>query len=104
MIQIRSGGEIFELRSEDVLYVITDKNCIILHTLTKRFVLYQSLKSFLANPFASTFVRIHRQNAINRRYLHSFHFSKNGDGTVTLSNEVELKCSRTYSDNLRQLG
>jgi DNA-binding LytR/AlgR family response regulator len=95
-ISVSRAGTKFLIAFEELIYVESSNNCIVLHTEKGKFVKYQSLKSFQETLPEGLFVRTHRSFLVNTDYIECISKNKNGDGVLKLNNGDELKFSRTY--------
>lgn len=86
----------FLLHPEEIIYVETSNNCIVLHTKKGKFVKYQSLKSFSQKLCPKTFKRVHRSYLVNLDLIERIQKNHNGDGVLHLKTGHNLKFSRTY--------
>lgn len=90
----------YRCKWEDLFFLEASNNCIIIHTRMGKFVQYQSLKSFLEEHAATPIRRVHRSFAVNLDHIRSFEKNKNGDGYLTLDNEMRVKFSRNFFSGL----
>ena len=95
-ISVSRAGTKFLIALEELIYVESSNNCIVLHTEKGKFVKYQSLKSFQETVPERLFVRIHRSFLVNTHFIECISKNKNGDGVLRLNSGDELKFSRTY--------
>ena len=101
-ISVSRGGTKFLILLEELIYVESSNNCIVLHTKKGKFVKYQSLKSFQETLPEKLFIRIHRSFLVNIECIECISKNKNGDGVLKLISGDELKFSRTYQFALPQ--
>ena len=95
-IKVSKNGMQFVLHQQEIIYVETSNNCIVLYTEKGKFVKYQSLRSFQKQVCPKNFNRVHRSYLVNCIFINHFQKNKNGDGILYLKNVSELKFSRTY--------
>ncbi|RXP62714.1 hypothetical protein EC396_03075 [Lutibacter sp. HS1-25] len=95
-ILVSKSGTKYLINLEDLIYVESSNNCIVLHTEKGKFVKYQSLKSFQDILPERQFIRTHRSFIVNVNYIACILKNKNGDGILKLISGDELKFSRTY--------
>lgn len=95
-ILIKDGPELTKLNVTELKYVEVEKNCITLYTTNKRFVLYQSLKSFEKDLNPNCFVRVHRSFVVNLLFVEKIDNLPSGDATLTMTTGEVLKVSRTF--------
>lgn len=65
-ITVKSGYDLHKLNFDDILYVKSDSEYVVFHTLEKRIMSYQSLKSLEKDLPKSTFIRVHRSFIVNK--------------------------------------
>lgn len=101
-IAVTRAGSKFLISFDELMYVESSNNCIVLHTKKGKFVKYQSLKSLKEALPEHQFVRAHRSFLVNTNCIEWISKNKNGDGLLRLSSGKELKFSRTYQHLLPQ--
>ena len=86
---------------DDITFIETSNNCIVIHTNCGKFVKYQSLRSFLENHHLPQFRRIHRSYAVNMDCIESIEKNTSGDGYIFLKDRTKLKFSRSFKHHLQ---
>lgn len=99
-IWIKDYKDQIKLPVNEIIWVQADNNCIHLHTGSRKFVVYRSLKSLEAELDPAMFVRIHRSKLVNRDYIARLKSFPSGDGELQLSNGQLLRYSRTFKGAL----
>ncbi|THV61117.1 LytTR family transcriptional regulator [Flagellimonas alvinocaridis] len=99
-IEVSRNGSHFLLIPEEIIYIETSNNCIVLHTERGVFVKYQSLRSVEKIIGSNTFKRVHRSYLVNMNFMDFHQKNSNGDGVLHLKNGDKIKFSRTYRKNL----
>nr|WP_299382436.1 LytTR family DNA-binding domain-containing protein [Allomuricauda sp.] len=99
-ISVSKKGMRFLLQPEEIIYVETSNNCVVLHTQKGKFVKYQSLKSLSDYLCPDTFRRVHRSFLVNFNFIDSVQKNHNGDGKLHLKTGEAIKFSRTYQESL----
>lgn len=99
-VSVSKKGSQFLLEPQEIVYVETSNNCIVLHTQKGRFVKYQSLRSFSQSVCPNTFKRIHRSYLVNSEFIDHIQKNTSGDGMLRLKTGDDLKFSRTYLPEL----
>lgn len=99
-IWIKDYKEQTRLAVSEIIWVQADNNCIQVHTESRKFVVYRSLKSLEAELDPEQFVRIHRSKLVNREYIARLKSFPSGDGELQLSNGQSLRYSRTFKGAL----
>ncbi|WP_222982876.1 LytR/AlgR family response regulator transcription factor [Flagellimonas meishanensis] len=102
-VTVSKKGSQFLLEPNEIVYVETSNNCIVLHTEKGRFVKYQSLRSFSRTLCPNTFKRIHRSYLVNSEFIDQIQKNNNGDGKIHLKTGDHLKFSRTYLQELSHI-
>ncbi|NAY91517.1 hypothetical protein GTQ34_06275 [Muricauda sp. JGD-17] len=95
-ISVSKKGAIFLLEPEEIVYIETANNCVVLHTKKGKFVKYQSLKSLTKQLCPKTFKRVHRFYLANTNCVERITKNRNGDGFIDLCNGNRIRFSRTY--------
>ena len=102
-ISVSKSGYKFLLSPEELVYIETANNCIVLHTESGKYVKYQSLKSLQDELPRHLFKRIHRSYLVNTDYIQGVQKNKSGDGLLKLLTGEKIRFSRTYQKELPQL-
>ena len=95
-ILIKNGSELIQVKTLELKYVEVEQNCITIYTKDKRYVLYQSLKSFEQELNPNYFVKIHRSALVNLFFVEKINNLPSGDANLALKTGEILKVSRTY--------
>ncbi len=96
MIFVRHQSEMIAIKLSEIVYIQTDRNTLILHTMQGRYVLYQSLRRFLMQQNHPDLIRVHRSYAVNINFVQRYKIEQSGDGSVIMRNGIEIKLSRHY--------
>lgn len=91
---IKNGAKSIALSVQDILWVASDNNCITIHTIQGRHVLYRSLRSLEADLDQGQFVRIHRSILVNKQAVSHVQNLPGGDAIAILHNGQNLRISR----------
>jgi two-component system LytT family response regulator len=100
---VRSDGEIYFVRAEDVDWIDAEGNYVALHSAGRRHLVRDTIKSLEDRLDPSKFVRVHRSAIINVDRLRKLQPYFHGEYVITLQDGTTLTSSRTYSDRLRAL-
>lgn len=84
------------LKIEDIIYCQADSNYTHIHTTSKTHIVLKTLKSIQDALPNETFLRIHNSYLVNN--MHIREYSRSDGGYVILSNDVNLRVSRTKKD------
>lgn len=100
---VRSRGEIYFVRAEDIDWIDAEGNYVALHAGGRTHLVRETIKSVEARLDPSKFVRVHRSAIINVDRLKKLQPYFHGEYVVTLHDGTTLTSSRTYSERLRAL-
>jgi two-component system LytT family response regulator len=100
---VRSDGEIYFVRAEDVDWIDAEGNYVALHSAGRRHLVRDTIKSLEDRLDPSKFVRVHRSAIINVDRLRKLQPYFHGEYVITLQDGTTMTSSRTYSDRLRAL-
>ena len=99
-VWMKGNGKAEKLFINEILAVEADNNTISIHTLTKRFVSYQTLSGFLKEIESNEMVRVHKSHAVNAKAIQSWRPKPSGDGLLLMEGGKEFRVSRNYKNNL----
>ncbi len=99
-LSVSKNSSQFLLSPQEIIYVETSNNCIVLHTEKGKFVKYQSLKSLSVELCPKTFKRVHRSYLVNSDLIAHIQKNHNGDGILHLTTGDAIKFSRTYLNSI----
>ncbi|WP_181899485.1 LytR/AlgR family response regulator transcription factor [Flagellimonas nanhaiensis] len=102
-VSVSKRGLQFLLEPQQIVYVETSNNCVVLHTEKGKFVKYQSLKSFSNELCSKSFRRVHRSYLVNAAFVEHIQKNHSGDGRLYLSTGDQIRFSRTYQEEVRQI-
>ncbi|MDP9201750.1 MAG: LytTR family DNA-binding domain-containing protein [Gemmatimonadota bacterium] len=102
-IAVKSSGDIYFVRAEDIDWIDSAGNYIALHAGGRKHLVRDTIKSAESKLDPRKFVRIHRSAIINLDRLKKLQPYFHGEYVVTLSDGTTLTSSRGYSDRLRGL-
>ncbi|NIF05701.1 response regulator transcription factor [Chryseobacterium sp. Tr-659] len=94
-IRIKEGGNIFQIKMKDILYLEALKDYTRIITLEKNHCILDSLGNLLHKNFFDSFVRIHRSYAVPRHLIRG-----KSSHEIELAHQIRLPIGRTYKDNL----
>ncbi|WP_207632801.1 LytR/AlgR family response regulator transcription factor [Foetidibacter luteolus] len=97
---IKDKSTTFKLDVADILFIQSQQNCIHIHTLTKKHILYSSLVKFSAQLCPEQFLRVHRSVMVNLDYVQQIRNLPSGDAELLLPNNTVIKCSRSYKKEI----
>ncbi|HUQ18298.1 MAG TPA: LytTR family DNA-binding domain-containing protein [Gemmatimonadaceae bacterium] len=100
---VKSRGEIYFVRAEDIDWIDAEGNYVALHAGGRTHLVRETIKSVESRLDPSKFVRVHRSAIINVDRLKKLQPYFHGEYVVTLHDGTTLTSSRTYSERLRAL-
>jgi two-component system LytT family response regulator len=100
---VKAGGDIYFIRAEDVDWIDSAGNYVVLHAAGKKHMIRETIKAVEARLDPRKFIRVHRSAIINVDKLRKLQPYFHGEYVVTLSDGTTLNSSRGYSDRLRAL-
>lgn len=102
-ILLRSGGEIFFLRAEEVDWIEAEGDYMKFHAAGRAHLLRETMSNLEARLDPKRFVRIHRSTIVNIDRVKKLSPSFAGEYAVILHDGTKLRLSRGYHDRLQEL-
>lgn len=102
-LRIKDGNDIHLIRSSEIQWVDAAGDYMCIHAGNATHIMRITMKELegMLNP--SRFLRIHRSTLVNTEAITGAHTLDNGDFTLTLEGDVQLKVSRGFRDRVREL-
>ena len=101
---VKSDGRVHFVPYTDIIWVEAYDYYVKVHVKDRYFLLRDSLKHMERRLPSSQFVRIHKSSIVNVQYIASLVPQDTGsDYQVMLTNGVELRSSRSYREDVKQL-
>ncbi len=97
---LKSGGSIYIVKTNDVLWIEAAGNYINIITDKKKYLLRSTLASVKRKLDQYKFYQIHRSTIVNLDYVERIEEASYGDYLVVMCNEEKLKMSRNYKELL----
>ncbi|MET3034729.1 LytTR family DNA-binding domain-containing protein [Chryseobacterium sp. NRRL B-14859] len=94
-INIKEGGHIFQIKTNDILYLEALKDYTRIITFDKKYCILDSLGNLLHKDFFNSFVRIHRSYAVPRHLIRGKNCHE-----IELIHQIKLPIGRAYKSNL----
>ncbi|KMQ69849.1 LytTR family transcriptional regulator [Chryseobacterium sp. FH2] len=94
-IKIKEGGNIYQVKITDILYLEALKDYTRIITSDKKHCILDSLGNLLHKNYFDSFVRIHRSYAVPRHLIRSKNTHE-----VELVHQIKLPIGRMYKENL----
>lgn len=98
---LKSGGNIYIIKTADVLWIEASGNYINVVTEEKKFLYRSTLSGIKKKLDEDTFYQIHRSMLVNLDYVSRIEEWSYGDYKVVMKNGAELKMSRNYKELIR---
>lgn len=95
-ISIKSNGTRETVNVQHIRYIEARKNTVLIFTIDRKHVLYQSMVSIEKELDPEWFVKIHRAFIVNKSFIHSYSSIGNGNILLKLSCGAELVMTRHY--------
>jgi two-component system, LytTR family, response regulator len=99
---IKANGRVFFLKAEEIIWIESEGNYVMLHTARKSHIFRETLTNLEENLNPHKFRRINRSSIVNLEFVRELHPHFRGDYIVFMQNGTELKLSRRYRGNLTQ--
>ncbi len=100
-IIIKSGGKIYFLKPEEIIWLEAQDYYIKIHTKNASYLVRESLKKMEAE-LPQNFIRIHKSSIVNVDYIQVIEPHFRGDYHLTLTNKQQLRISRNYRENINK--
>ena len=94
-ITVKSGYDLYKLKYNEIRYIESDSEYVIYHTVDKRIMSNQSLKTLEKTLPNSLFIRVHRSYMINKNFVTRL------KGRDLLLSEVVIPVSDSYYDAVK---
>jgi len=104
-IVVKTNNNIQVIMLNDVNYIESEDDYVMIHTLTGKYLKHQTMKFYEENLNASQFIRIHRSYIVNVSQINKIEKFGKDTYQVVLKNDINLKVSRSRYQGLKtQLG
>ncbi|MBO9634222.1 MAG: response regulator transcription factor [Chitinophagaceae bacterium] len=101
-ILLENGNKMISLAVQDIAYLAAEKDYTRIHTLQKNFLSNYGIGVLEQRLNPSVFIRVHRSHIVNIHHIREV-YKESSDAYLVLNNDVSLKVSRGYIDNLKKL-
>lgn len=101
LLTAKDGSRIQLIKVADITHVEAEGNYVRVHTLTNKYLLTDTLTHIQTKLNPQQFIRIHRSTVVNVHFIKEIRNHFNGDANIILSNQVNLRMSRNYKQNLK---
>lgn len=99
---VKSGGRVFFLRTEDIVWIEAAGNYVRLHLAEDSHLFRETMNGIEARLDPRRFVRIHRSRIVNSDRIKELQPWFNGEYVVVLQNGTRLTLSRGYREKLQE--
>jgi hypothetical protein len=99
---VTEGNRTSRVAASEVLYLTASTPYVALHTLERKYLLNDTLRSLEADLVPEGFIRIHRSVIVNLQWVKSYTSRLNGDYDLTLSDGSSLRLSRHYAADFKR--
>ena len=100
-LMVSKSGVFKFLDPQSIDWVEAAGNYVELHVGEETYMLRVTMKQIEMRLGAHDFARVHRSTIVRRDYIKSIKPAMNGDKTLYLKDDTELRLSRRYNDNLK---
>ncbi|TRX56815.1 LytR/AlgR family response regulator transcription factor [Thalassomonas sp. M1454] len=102
VLAIKDVGETSLVPTKDILCIDAAGDYMCVHTSSGTHILRKTMKELEEALDPKLFLRIHRSSIVNKTYIDKFGNHANGEYYIILTNDKELKVSRSYKDKVKQ--
>ena len=103
ILAIKDAGEISRVPVNDIIWIDAAGDYMCVHTNNETHILRKTMKQLEAALDPKVFIRSHRSTIVNKNYISKFCSQMNGEYYLVMSNEKELKVSRSYKDKVKKI-
>ena len=102
-IAVKSNNEIHVLAPNEVIFIESEDDYVMIHTASKKFLKHRTMKYYEEHLDKSDFVRIHRSYIVNINAIKKIEKYGKDSYHVELNTHQKLKISRSRYQNLKSL-
>ncbi len=99
---IKGNGRVFFLKAEEIIWISSEGNYVLLHTAQKNHIFRESMTNLEQKLNPHKFSRINRSSIVNLDFVRELQPFFRGDYNVILHDGTELKLSHRYRQNLNR--
>lgn len=96
-IVLAEGKNHLAIPVDEILYIQPAGHYIAIHTIHRKYLHTETLRSALGRLDPEQFIRVHKSAIINLREVISFSSRSNGDYDILMSNHQQVRLSRNYA-------
>lgn len=101
VLSVKDGARIHLVKVPEITHIEAEGNYVRIHTTTSRYIMSATLTHLQSKLNPLQFARIHRSTIVHKSFIKEIRSHFNGDATVILSNQVNLRLSRNYKQFLK---
>ncbi len=102
-ILVSEGNKKYNIPVSEILYFSANPPYINLQLEGKKYLHNETLKSISIKLNAEQFVRVHKSTIVNIKMVASYTTRLNGDYDLTMKNNVQLRVSRNFATDFKNL-
>jgi two-component system LytT family response regulator len=99
---VKSGGRVFFVRTDDIVWIEAAGNYVRLHLRDQSHLFRETMNQMESRLDPERFFRIHRSRIVNTEHIKELQPWLNGEYVVVLQNGTELRLSRSYRERLEE--
>jgi two-component system LytT family response regulator len=99
-LTVKTDGRLVFLKSDEIIWVEADDNYVVLHLVTGRLMLRETMAAIEARLGTASFVRVNRSALVHLDRIKELQPTFHGDYTVLLSDGTKLPLSRNLRGQL----
>ncbi len=103
ILAIKDAGEVSRVPVKDIIWIDAAGDYMCVHTDEETHILRKTMKQLEEILDPRVFIRSHRSTIVNKNYISKFCSQMNGEYYLVMSNEKELKVSRSYKDKVKKI-
>lgn len=101
VLTIKDGTRIHVVKVSEITHIEAEGNYMRVCTPGARYLMTETLTNLQLKLNPHQFIRIHRSTIVNKQYIKEIRTHFNGDATVILSNQINLRMSRSFKHQLK---
>lgn len=102
-ILVTDGHKKYNIIVSEILYFSANTPYINIHLEDKKYLHNETLKSIAAKLDPEQFVRVHKSAIVNIKMVASYTTRLNGDYDLTMKNNVQIRVSRNFATDFKNL-
>ncbi|GAB3555485.1 LytR/AlgR family response regulator transcription factor [Spirosoma fluminis] len=102
ILLVSDGNKKIALAAQEIVYFSALPPYVQIHTVERKYLYNETLKSLSKNLGNQQFIRIHKSTIVNINMVTYYTSRLNGDYDLTLKNNIKLRVSRNYATDFKQ--